>query len=83
MTTTEKKRCHTIGTAVAHLQRGYTLWFDDDTCTLVEMEKLINEMLTKDLDKGILSGVISDYKIHIVEPKSPKSLLKIAITKTV
>jgi len=78
----EKKRLHTIASAIAHLHMSYTLYNELPT-PIIEMEKLITQMLEKDLDKGILSGAIADYNINIVEPKSPKAILKITITKTV
>jgi len=80
MTTKEKRRCRTIACAVAHLQKGYTLYHGDAT-DINETEKIIKEMIAKDLNKGNLSGVLSDYKINIIEPKNKKSLFKINITR--
>lgn len=80
MSIKEKKRCHIIACAIAHLHMSYSLLYTDPVL-MSEIESLIIQSLEKDLDKGLLSGVLSDYKINIVEPKSKKALLKITITK--
>jgi len=81
MTVEEKKRCHLIACAVAYLQKSFSILYNDIPVSISEIEKLVTQLLEKDLTNGLLSGIITDYKISIDIPKNPKVLLKINITK--